>query len=440
MQRRAFIRYLGAVAAGTALGGVALADSGKKSRKKSSSTPSGSPVPADTGAHGRVVVIGGGMAGATAAKYLRVWGGAGVQVTLIERETAYTSNIMSNLVLNGSRSMSSLTYGYDTLASTYGVSRVAGEVVAIDPIARSVSLADGRKIGYDRLIVAPGIDFETVPGLESAAAQSTVLHAWKAGPQTTALWNQIKAIPAGGVFVMTIPKAPYRCPPGPYERACVVADYLKVNKPGAKVIVLDANPGITAEPTNFGNAFSVIHKGVVEYVPNAEVLSVDAASRSVSTALGSFTGDVVNVIPPQRAGSILASAGLTNVGGRWAGVDVLSYESTVAPGIHIIGDASATTQPKAGHVANAEAKVCADAICRLLRGEAPDPAPVTNSACYSPITASTASWLTVVFGYDAATRTMKAIPGTLTEAPGPTSGNFKQMNAWFANLMADTFA
>jgi NADH dehydrogenase FAD-containing subunit len=397
-------------------------------------------VPTNTGISGRVVVIGGGMGGATVAKYLRLWGGTGVSVTLVERDTAYTSNILSNLVLNGQRTITSLQYGYTNLASRYGVRLVKGEVMAIDPVGHSVSLADGSKLPYDRLIIAPGVDFDTIAGLETAAAQAKVPHAWKAGAQTTQLRNMLLGMQPGGVFAMTIPAKPYRCPPGPYERACVVADWLKKNRVGSKVIVLDANPGIIAEPLAFTNAFDVVHKGVIEYHPGVTINSIDATTMSLNTSLGNLKANVINAIPPHKAGKVVVANGLANSGGRWAGVDVLTYQSVVAPGIHIIGDASATTQPKAGHIANQEAKICADAVVRLLAGRSPDPAPITNSACYSPITADTASWLTAVFAYDPGTATMQPVPGAAGEAAGRSTDNYQEMNRWFNTLMEDSFA
>jgi len=296
-------------------------------------------VPTNTGITGRVVVIGGGMGGASVAKYLRLWGGTGVSVTLVERDSAYTSNILSNLVLNGQRTITSLQYGYSNLASRYGIRMVKGDVSNIDPVGHSVSLADGTKLPYDRLVVAPGVDFDIYPGLETAAAQAKVPHAWKAGVQTTQLRNMLVNMKAGQTFVMSIPAKPYRCPPGPYERACVVADWLKTNRPRSKVIVLDANPGIIAEPLAFANAFDVVHKGVIEYHPGVTINSIDATTMTLNTSLGNLQGNVINAIPPHRAGKVVASNGLANVGGRWAGVDVLTYQSTAAPGVHVIGDA-----------------------------------------------------------------------------------------------------
>ena len=437
MNRRDFFRLAsmaGIGASAISWAGLAGADS------KSTSSAQLGTVPTNTGISGRVVVIGGGMGGATVAKYLRLWGGTGVSVTLVERDTAYTSNILSNLVLNGQRTITSLQYGYTNLASRYGVRLVKGEVMAIDPVGHSVSLADGSKLPYDRLIIAPGVDFDTIAGLETAAAQAKVPHAWKAGAQTTQLRNMLLAMQPGGVFAMTIPAKPYRCPPGPYERACVVADWLKKNRVGSKVIVLDANPGIIAEPLAFTNAFDVVHKGVIEYHPGVTINSIDATTMSLNTSLGNLKANVINAIPQHKAGKVVVANGLANAGGRWAGVDVLTYQSTAAPGIHIIGDASATTQPKAGHIANQEAKICADAVIRLLAGRSPDPAPITNSACYSPITADTASWLTAVFAYDPATATMQPVPGAAGEAAGRSTENYKEMNRWFNTLMEDSFA
>jgi sulfide dehydrogenase [flavocytochrome c] flavoprotein chain len=331
----------------------------------------------------------------------------------------------------------------DALASRWGVKLVTGEVTAIDAGARQVRLADGTTLGADRLVLAPGLDFDRYPGLESDAAFEANPHAWKAGAQTTTLAAQLRAMRTGGTFVLTVPPVPYRCPPCPYERASLVADWLKRNKPGSKVIVLDANPAIVAERGTFERAFNVTHAGVVTYVPNAKVQSIDAASKTVLTDMGSFKADVLNPIPPQRATKLLADAGLVNFGGgRWAGVNVLSYASTVAglAGVHVIGDSSGSTQPKSGHIANQEAKVCADAIIRQLRGLPLDTDPMTSSACFSTVTMSTASWLNASFAYDPATQTMQAVAASFGEAASASSDNFEDMIKWFGAIMRDTFA
>lgn len=389
-------------------------------------------VPAATA--NRVVVVGGGFAGATVAKYLRLWGGAGVDVTLVEANPSHVSCILSNLVLNNSMSLSQITFNYAALQQKYGVRIVTGKAVGIE--GKALRLADGQRLDYERLVLAPGIAFLPVPGLK----MNRVPHAWQAGPQTTILQKQLAAMPAGGTFVMTIPPAPYRCPPGPYERACLVADYLKRTKPGSKVIVLDANPKIMAEEHTFSTAFNQTHAGIIEYRPGVTLNQVDSRQRIAKTSQGDIRASVLNVIPTQQAGGIVASAGLIPTGQRWAPVNPLSYESTLLPGVHIIGDAQGTGQPKSGHIANAEAKVCADAILRAFAGEAPDPAPVTNSACYSPITSQTASWLSSRFAYDPATAKMALVAGGLVEAPSISKDNYEEMFKWFNTLMEDSFA
>lgn len=462
IERRDFLRALGLSAAGLAASRIATAGS--------TSTAYVAPVPADTGARGRVVVVGGGMAGATVAKYLRLWGGKPVEVVLIDVASGYVSNIMSNFVLTGTRTLSGLTYTYDKLKTNYGISVIKGMVTEIRPGTKTVMVGT-TPVTYDRLVLAPGLDFAKAPGVPDAL-QGYYPHAWKTGAQTTELRRQLLAMPStGGTFLMAIPAAPYRCPPGPYERACLIADWLQRNRPQSKVIVLDANPGITAEAHTFTAAFNGPYANTIQYHPNTAIreiipgvkgggtvltdtVYVDANGFEVSLGAGpSFTGNnVISPITRQRAGDVMAGVpGLLNGnGGRFAAVDVLSYQSTALPDIHVIGDAAKTTQPKAGHIANQEAKVCADAITRLMRGQEVDPAPVTNSACYSPINATQASWLTAMFQYDPVSRTMKkyvrpldaSAPGVIAEgeAGAWTSDNFEEMGKWFRQLMADTYA
>jgi sulfide dehydrogenase [flavocytochrome c] flavoprotein subunit len=348
MHRRKFL----AATAFSALATSAMADDDKKSSSRSGSTSTTTAVvPASTTVKARVIVIGGGMAGTTVAKYLRLWGD-GIEVTLVERMPTYTSNIMSSLVLTGQRTMASLTYNYDTLRSKYGVTTVFGEVVAIDPVAAKVTLANKTVLTADRIVMAPGISFDTVPGLGTS---DKMPHAWTSRPANHFAGQSVEGQCASKEWsVLTIPKTPYRCPPGPYERACLIADWLKVKKPGSKLIVLDANPGIVTEVDNFTNAFMGLHGNVIEYHANAEVTSVDPASH---VALSPRPGHDPrrchqhDSAPARRIPG--ATAGLNNATeGRFAGVNVLSYASTVsgASKVHIIGDSSATTQPKAGHM------------------------------------------------------------------------------------------
>lgn len=442
MQRRQLLAAGGAGLLGSLLaacgGGADTPADLADARDDALGRTSSSTLAAPTATAPKVVVIGGGMAGATVAKYLRLWGG-NIDVTLVERNPKYLSCIMSSLVLTGQRGMDSLTFGYDTLRSRYGIKTVFEEVISLDPVGLKVVLQSGTTLKADRIVVAPGIAFDDVPGL--SANPDAMPHAWKAGPQTTLLAQQLAAMPAGGTAILTIPKTPYRCPPGPYERACLIADWLKLKKPGSKLLVLDANPDYVTERDNFSAAFTGLHQSVVSYVPNAEVTAVDTATRTLYTPMGTFRGDVVNLIPRQRAGALIAQAGLNNATeGRFAAVDVLSYAHTQYPNVHVIGDSSATTQPKAGHIANQEAKVCADAIVRLFAGGQPDPAPVTNSACFSTITMTQASWLQAVFQYDPVKRQMVAMPAASGASLGWNGDHFEDMGTWFQALMGDSFA
>jgi len=410
------------------------------------------PVPTNTGISGTIVIVGGGMAGATLAKYLRLWGGTGVKVTLIEKAPSYTSNIMSNKVLTGQMTLADLNYVYDTLKNHYGVQVVSGTVTGINSSARTVTLAGGARYGYERLVLAPGLEFDLLPGMSSQTQYDQLIpHAWQAGPQTQLLRDQLVSMANGADVVITIPKAPYRCPPGPYERACVVADWLARNKPYSQVVVLDANAGILVEPDNFAAAFNGAHGYTVDYRSGCQELYIkDVTNRTVSYVDVDgkeqiLTAGVLNPIPPQRAPQWLADAGLydPDAGERSIPVSVLSYESTRVPLVHVIGDASLTTQPKAGHIGNQQAKTCADAILRSLQNQPLDQAPVTNSACYTPITATTATWLSAVYQYDAKTGTM-FIPsqhngGSAISTSEATTDNYEDMQVWFKTLMADTF-
>jgi NADH dehydrogenase FAD-containing subunit len=400
----------------------------------------------------RVVVVGGGFGGATVAKYLRMWGG-NVQVTLVDPNPAHISCVLSNLVVTGALSMTRITLGYTALATNHGVEIVQGSAIAVDPAGGKVTIADGAgnfDLEYDHLVLAPGIDFAPAPGNWNA---DLTPHAWKAGPQTTLLKNQLAAMRGKEQFVMTIPKSPYRCPPGPYERACVVADYLKrKGRTGAKVIVLDANSTIQAEPEAFTKAFNVTHKGWIEYVPNATVQSVNSTTRSIVTSARTINNArVLNYIPNQTAGGIAASLGVNGSG--FVPVNPLTYAVANYPDIHVIGDSCAVPSsdgkavPKSAHMANSEAKICADAILRALRGEAPDENIASSSACYSPITASTASWLSTNFIYGDIYDLNGAVKGKgmhrvdIGEAPADRVNNdsYKDMFTWADSLFSDCF-
>jgi len=387
---------------------------------------------------GRVVVVGGGYGGATAAHYLRLWGGA-IDVTLVERDAMFVSCPLSNLVIGGHQQMADITRPYGALEAL-GVKRIQAEVAAIDAARKQVRLADGRTLPYDRAVIAPGVDFVPgeVEGLAGAAAQQSILHAWKAGPQTLALRRQLQDMPDGGVFALTIPPMPYRCPPGPYERACLVAGYFKQSKPKSKVLLLDANPEIQSKKVLFERAFAEHYQGLIEYRPNNELKQVDAATRTAKFDFDDVKADVLNVVPPQRAAELVRSAGLVNINNRWVGVHWLTMESTAAPGIHVIGDAvfGAPLMPKSGHLANQHAKVAAAAIIQLLKGEPINPTPVMANTCYSFVTVSEAIHVCSVHQYDVAEKTFKVMPGGgLSSAANALEGRYAF--SWAQNMWAD---
>lgn len=389
---------------------------------------------------GHVVVVGGGYGGATAAKYISMWSNGGIRVTLVERNAAFVSCPISNLVLAGEKQLSDITVGYEGLAK-YGIKVVQDEVTAVDADKRVVKLAKGGDLAYDRLVLSPGVDFmyESLPGLQSAAAQQAILHAWKAGPQTVALRKQLEAMPDGGVFAMTIPKAPYRCPPGPYERACMVAHYFKTKKPKSKVLVLDANEEIVSKKGLFLKAWADNYKDIIEYRPQSELRDVDAGNRTAILEFDQVKADVLNVVPPQRAGDIAAKSGLKLINNRWVDINWLTMESTSTPNIHVLGDAifPAPTMPKSGHMANQHAKLAAAAIVNLMAGQPPSDAPLVMNTCYSFVDATNVVHVASVHAYDPATKQVQPVKGAGGLSAGPTEMEGKFALAWAKNIWAD---
>jgi len=413
------------VGAGLAAGGLSLVGC--------ANTPSGPSI-------GRVVVVGGGFGGATAARYLRLWGG-NVDVTLVERNAQFVSCPISNLVVGGHRQMADITRGYGSLAAT-GVKVVQGEVIAIDAAAKKVRLAGGGELPYDCLIVSPGVDFmlDQVGGLSAALDNGSITHSWKAGPQTLALRRQLEAMPDGGVYAISIPKVPYRCPPGPYERACMVASYFKTAKPKSKVLVLDANAEVQSKKALFEKAFKQHYDGILEYRPNAELKEVSGTLAKLE--FEDVKADVLNVVPPQRAGDLARTAGLININNRWAGVNWLTMESTAVPGVHVLGDAvfSAPLMPKSGHMANQHAKVAAAAVIQLLKGEPVNATPVVMNTCYSFVTSNEAIHVASVHTYDAAEKTFKTVPGSGGVSAAASAGEGRYALSWAQNIWSDMLA
>jgi sulfide dehydrogenase [flavocytochrome c] flavoprotein subunit len=320
----------------------------------------------------RVVVVGGGYGGTIAAKYIRMLD-ASIEVVLIEPNKQYISGPFSNLYISGiMKDMSALTIGYDKLAANHGIKMVHEMVTAVDPVKKTVTVASG-PIEYDRLVVSPGIDFrpEELEGYHLATTPEIMPHAWKAGPQTILLRKQLEAMPDGGTVVITVPLSPFRCPPGPYERASLIAMYLKQHKPKSKIIVLDANADIVAKGKLFHSGWKKYYEGIIDYRKAQKVTAVDEKKRSVFVeGIEEIKGDVVNVIPPQRAGDLAKVAGLIGPDKIWCPVDVTTFESTIHKNIHVIGDSCvAGAMPKSGYSANSEAKACATNLVAMMNGK-----------------------------------------------------------------------
>ncbi len=389
----------------------------------------------------QVLVVGGGFGGATAAKYLKRFNPA-LNVTLVEPLAQFISCPLSNRVIYGGMQLSQISHSYEGYVKRHGLRWVRALAEGIDPQRREVR-AGGQTLRYDRLVLSPGVDYvyDEIEGLQSAQAQALVPHAWKAGPQTQQLRNLLRAMPDGGTVAMHIPKAPYRCPPGPYERASLIAHYLKTSKPRSKLLVFDANPEIQAKKGLFEAVWRGRYAALLQYEANADLERVDAAAGTLHFALqGAHKADVLNVIPPQRAARVARDAGLATVGQRWCGVDFLSYESTAVPGVHVLGDsvAGAPGMPKSGHMANQHAKVCAGAIAALSQGQPVPDQPIIANTCYSFISHNEAIHVAAVYRYDAAKRLMVPAPGAggLSDAPSAAEGIYAM--GWATNIISDT--
>jgi NADPH-dependent 2,4-dienoyl-CoA reductase/sulfur reductase-like enzyme len=428
MKRRQFVQTL---AAGSALGSLGLM--------------TGCATPAGGGSGPHVVVIGGGYGGATAAKYTRMFSEGKVRVTLIEPNANFISCPISNLVIGGLKDISYITTSYENLEKRHGVRIVRDMATAIDPDKRLVKLAGGGEVAYDRLIVSPGIDFmwETLPGMAKEGAKDKVLHAWKAGPQTVALRKQLEAMPDGGVYALSIPRAPYRCPPGPYERACLVANYFKKAKPKSKVIVFDANDDVTSKPALFKKAWEEHYKDIIEYRPKHNVVDVDAATNTLKFEFNEdFKAAVLNVVPNMRAGDIAVKSGMATANARWCEVDFLTFESKALKNVHVLGDSIqiAPAMPKSGHMANQHGKTCAAAVVNLLMGHQPPQLPLYANTCYSFVNDEDVVHVASVHRYDPEQKTMLTVPGSggVSAAANALEGRYAL--AWAQNIWADMLA
>lgn len=392
----------------------------------------------------KVVVIGGGYGGATAAKYVRMLSDYKIDVVLIEPNEAFVSCPLSNLVVGGSRQIAEVTSPYTELTRRHGVTRVRDSATAIDTAARTVKLAGGATIAYDKLVVSPGVElqFGSIEGLQAAQASGQILQAWKAGPETVALRRQLEAMPDGGVYAITIPEAPYRCPPGPYERASQVAWYFKNFKPRSKVLILDANPDVTSKGPLFKKVWAEQYKGIVEYRGQHKTVAVDARAGLVKFEVhDDVKAQVINALPSMRAGAIAVQAGLNNMANnRWCGVNYQSFESTAARDVFVIGDSIqiAPAMPKSGHMANSHAKVAAAAVVAQLAGWELNPAPMLNNTCYSFVDDRNVVHVASVHAYDAAEKTFKTVAGSGGVSTGPTELEGVYAMNWAQNIWADT--
>ena len=431
MDRR---QVLQALIKGAAVGGAASATLGLLA---GCASVGGAPAKA------QVVVVGGGYGGATAAKYIRLLSDHSISVLLIEPSRAFVSCPVSNLVLSGDRTLADITQPYTGLSDKHGVHIVHDRVAAVDADKRQLRLDGGATIGYDKLVLAPGIDmvWDSVQGLQAAHAAGQILQAWKAGPETLALRRQLAAMRDGGTFAITVPEAPYRCPPGPYERASVVASYFKRHKPRSKVLILDANPDVTSKGPLFKKAWAELFPGMVEYRPQHKAVAVDAQTNTVKFEVqDDARADVLNVLPAMRAGLLAVQTGLANANGRWCHVDFLNFESTAARHIHVLGDAIqvAAAMPKSGHMANAHAKVCAAAIVAELQGLEINPQPMLSNVCMSWVDEAQAIHVASVHEYVPAQKTFRVVGGSggVSDARSELEGAYAR--AWASNIWADT--
>jgi sulfide dehydrogenase [flavocytochrome c] flavoprotein chain len=395
-------------------------------------------------AKAQVVVIGGGYGGATAAKYVRLLSDNKISVVLIEPNEAFISCPISNLVVAGSKQINEITTSYEGLGKNHGITVVRDMAQSIDSTKKMVTLANGGTIAYDKLVVSPGIDmmFASIEGYQAAHGAGQVVHAWKAGAETVALRKQLEAMPDGGTFAITIPVAPFRCPPGPYERASVVANYFKQFKPKSKVLVLDGNPDVISKGALFKKVWAEQYKGILEYRGDHKATAVDGKTGTIKFEVqDDVKANVVNALPSMRAGLIAVNSGLANMAnGRWCGVNYQTFESTAAKDVFVIGDSIqvAPLMPKSGHMANNHAKVAAAAIVAQLAGWEVNANPLLTNTCYSFVNDKEVIHVASVHEYVAAEKTFKTIAGSGGLSASPSTLEAQYAMNWANNIWADT--
>lgn len=427
IDRRSFLKMTAGASAAGVLYGCA------------STGPSGSTADVMPKTGRRVVVVGGGYGGTIAAKYIRMMDKS-IEVVLVERNDHFVSCPFSNLYIGGiMKDLSPLTIKYDKLVANHGIKFLQAEVTGVDAASKTVVTSKGT-LKYDHLVLSPGIDFRTeeIKGYDIATTPEVIPHAWKAGPQTVLLRKQLEAMPAGGNVVLSIPLAPFRCPPGPYERTSMIAMFLKQHKPKSKIIVLDANPDIVSKKGLFLKGWKKHYDGIVDYRPAKKVTEVDAKSKTVLIeGLEDVRGAVVNLIPPQRAGHIAVAAGVVGSDKKWCPVNPTTFESTIHKGIHVIGDACiAGAMPKSGYSANSQAKACATNIVAMMNGKEIIEMSAINT-CYSFLSAKEAVEVTGVYKVDKAKNAIIAVPGSVGVSPDLSELEAIYAESWLKNILTE---
>lgn len=387
---------------------------------------------------GRVVIVGAGYGGATAAKYLRMWSQGAIEVVLIEGRKEFVSCPVSNRIFSENADIHDITHSYERLISNYGIKMLHAQASHVDTDKKQVWV-DGDRISYDRLIMSTGIDFDysALPMINAEIQSKLIPHAWKAGVQTVLLQDKIRAMPDGGVIGISIPGTPYRCPPGPYERACMIAFYLKRHKPKSKLLILDSNPGITSKRPLFERAWQEFYPEIIEYQSGSVIENINVKNLNVTTTFGQYKLDVFNLIPPQNAGKLTLMTGLANHGKQWCDVNFLNYESSNIDDVHVLGDSVSSMPPKSAHVATSQAKVCAAAIVAELSSQAIDPEPVFANTCYSFVDDRKAVHVANIYRFDGSE--MRAAPGGgISDKPTEEEG--MHANTWAQNIWLDVLS
>ncbi|MEI7738188.1 MAG: FCSD flavin-binding domain-containing protein [Betaproteobacteria bacterium] len=390
----------------------------------------------------KVVIIGGGFGGATAAKYLKIFSKQHLQVTLIESEKSFISSPMSNLILGGNAQMKDIEFSYASLKDRYGIELIQDRAIEIDFTKKKIHCHSQKNISYDKLILAPGMQMilSEVDGLQEARQNQQIFQAWDGSHDIMKLQAQIASMQNGQTFVLSVPESPFKCPPGPYERASQVASFFKKHKPQCKVLLLDANQDILSNSASFKRFWSENFASILDYRPQHMVTSVDAQKRVIGFEIqDDLSYDVANILPPMRAGDIAHQSGLTNINNKWCGVDFSNFESQKAKDVHLLGDAiqGAPLMPKSGHMANAQAKVLAAALTAEFLGLPQDPAPFLTNTCYSFLDDQNALHIASVHQYDPLEKTYKVVPQSSGISLKPSTEEGNEAKAWARHIWAD---